>query len=99
MFQIVKKEERQYVTISFTWREKYTEAMLELNRDELPRRIEAAEKVICQQIEELKRTRAGSQEELLALNDALRGLRVLARTECPQQHSAETGKSQREVAS
>jgi hypothetical protein len=64
------------------WREKYTEAMLELNPEELPSKILAAEKAIRQRIEELERSNENSEEELWALNDALRGLRVLAQAEC-----------------
>jgi len=71
------------VTLNCVWQEKYTEAMLELNREELPRRIEVAEKAIYQRLEELEHTAAASTEELCAIRDALRGLRVLAKTECP----------------
>ena len=88
------------VTTSSAWQEKYTEAMLELNRQELPRRIEAAEKAICQRVEELKNEAApASAEELWAINDALRGLRVLAKTECPPERSLRAGERQSEVAS
>jgi len=80
------------VTTNFGWQEKYTEALLELKREELPGRIEAAEKAICQRLEELKHAAAASvEDELWAINDALRGLRVLAKTECPPQRSAEAG--------
>ena len=64
------------------WHEKYTEAMLELNPEELPARIVAAEKAIRQRIEELERSNENFSEELWALNDALRGLRVLVQAEC-----------------
>jgi hypothetical protein len=85
------------MTMKFAWQEKYTEALLELNREELPQRIKAAEKAIYQRIEELKNSAACSAEELWALNDALRGLRVLVQTECPR--PAEAGIGQSEVAS
>jgi len=81
------------------WQEKYKEAMLELNREELPGRIEAAEKAIYQRLEELKDAGASSAEELRAMNDALRGLRVLSKTECPPVGSKETNGLPREVAS
>ena len=87
------------MTTRFTWQEKYTEAMLELNREELPRRIDAAEKAIYQRVEELKGTVTSSAEELWAINDALRGLRLLAKTECPPQHSPDSRGPQGEVAS
>ena len=87
------------MTINFAWQEKYTEALLELNREELPRRIAAAEQAIYERVEELKSSAAVSTEELWAINDALRGLRVLAKTECPTQHSPEPGTGQRQVAS
>jgi thymidylate synthase ThyX len=87
------------VTINFAWQGKYAEALLELNREELPRRIEAAEKAIYQRLEELKHAAATSAEELWAINDALRGLRVLAKTECPPQRSPEAGGPQTGVAS
>jgi thymidylate synthase ThyX len=93
------KEEGQFVTIRFPWREKYAEAMLELNREELPRRIDAAEKAIYQRVEELKGASATSAEELWAINDALRGLRLLAKTECPPQHSPDSRGPQGEVTS
>jgi hypothetical protein len=85
------------MTANFTWQEKYTEALLELNREELPRRIDAAEKAIYQRIEELKQAAANSAEELWAINDALRGLRVLVQTECPR--PGEHGIAQSKVAS
>ena len=97
-FELSGEREGNGVTINFVWQEKYTEAMLELNRDELPRRIEVAEKVISQRLEELKNAAAASSEELWAINDALRGLRVLAQTECPTKLSP-NGWGQSEVAS
>jgi hypothetical protein len=96
---ILFRERGNGVTIRFTWQEKYTEAMLELNREELPRRIDAAEKAIYQRVQELKSAGATSAEELWAINDALRGLRVLAKTECSPQPSPQAGAPQSEVAS
>jgi|HubBroStandDraft_5_1064220.scaffolds.fasta_scaffold16693_4 hypothetical protein len=75
--------------MNFTWQEKYTTALLELDHDELPRRIEVAEKAIYQRIEELKRAGASSGEELWAINDALRGLRAVAKHECQARHLSE----------
>ncbi len=81
------------------WREKYTEAMLELNPEELPARIVAAEKAIRQRMEELESPRGSSEEELWALNDALRGLRVLAQAECRSPQSAKAEKRTGQEAS
>jgi hypothetical protein len=81
------------------WQEKYAEAMLELNREELPGRIEAAEKAIYQRLEELKNAGASSAEELWAMNDALRALRALAKTECTPARSKEINVLRSEVAS
>jgi hypothetical protein len=87
------------VTTNFVWREKYTEAMLELNHEELPHRIDAAEKAIYQRLEEVKQAPNTDAEEMWALSDALRGLRVLANAECQAGRLAETDKPQRGMAS
>jgi hypothetical protein len=87
------------MTMKFAWQEKYTEALLELDRSELPRRIDTAEKAIYQRVEELKQADASSAEELWAINDALRGLRALARSECPPRHSLESSAAHSEVGS
>ena len=85
------------------WREKYTEAMLELNPEELPARIAAAEKAIQQRIEELEGSNLegsneDTEEELWALNDAVRGLRVLAQAECRAPQSRKPDKRHRQEA-
>ena len=97
MVQIVGKE-RPCVTINFAWQGKYTEALLELDREKLPLRIEIAEKAIFQRIEELKRNKVDSAEELWAINDALRGLQVLAKSECAGQRPPKASVPQGEVA-
>jgi hypothetical protein len=97
MLQIVRKE-RPCVTINFAWQGKYTEALLELDREKLPLRIEIAEKAIFQRIEELKQNKADSADELWAINDALRGLQVLAKSECAGQCPPKAGVPQGEVA-
>ena len=74
MFQLVRK--RGTDVTNLLWREKYTEAMLALNPEELPAKIAAAEEAVCQRIEELERNNENSGEELWALNDARRGLRA-----------------------
>ena len=85
--------------MNLLWREKYTEAMLELNPEELPARIVAAEKTIRQRIEELESHNKSSEEELWALNDALRGLRVLSHAECRASHLQKGDKPQPQEAS
>ena len=86
------------MTFKFGWQEKYTAATLELDRAELPLRIDAAERAIYRRIEELKHAGASSTEELWAMNDALRGLLVLAKTECQTQRSPQSNRSQNDVA-
>ena len=80
------------------WHEKYTEAMLELNPEELPAKIVAAEKAIRQRIEELERSNENFSEELWALNDALRGLRVLVQAECRSPQAPKPDKQPRQEA-
>jgi hypothetical protein len=87
------------VTINFSWQELYQAALVEVQPEELRRRVDAAEKAIYQRVEELKQTGASSGEELWAINDALRSLRVLAKTECPPQRSSGAGAPPSEVAS
>jgi hypothetical protein len=84
---------------NLAWPELYRDALLELRPEELPRRINDAEKAILQRIAELRRDDYDSEEESRALDDALRGLRVLARTECnlPQSHLSD--RTPREAAS
>jgi len=64
------------------WRGLYQAAMLELRPEELQQRVDEAEKAVLQRIAELRTDDSNSGEELQALEDALRGLRVLASTEC-----------------
>jgi hypothetical protein len=80
MFQAVRKRGSGVIDL-LLWREKYTDAMLELNPQALPAKIAAAETAIKQRIVELEQWNNDSQEEMWALNDALRGLRVLAEAE------------------
>jgi hypothetical protein len=85
--------------MSFAWQEKYREALLALSPDELQRRIEAARKAIEQRVEERARTGDTSGEEQQAIDDAIRGLRVLARTECQTQNPERSVVSPGESAS
>lgn len=73
------------------WQELYQAAMLELRPDELRRRIDDAEKAIQQRIVELTHNDASSEEERRAIEDALRGLRALASTECKTPLSTHSG--------
>ena len=81
MFQLVRKRGTPNVT-NLLWQDKYTEAMLELNPEELPAKSAVAEEAVNQRIEEIKLSNEGSEEEQWALGDALRGLRLLAQAEC-----------------
>lgn len=84
------------MTIKFAWQEKYTEALLEISDEALPRRIDAAEKAIYRRIEELNHAGLGSVDERYAIDDALRGLRVLARSTGQTQRSLKSGGLQNE---
>jgi len=85
--------------MNLSWQELYRAALLEVQPEELRRRIGAAENAIGQRLEELKQTGSHSSEEQQAIADALRTLRVLAQIECQPQPSSGTGGSQNEVAS
>ncbi len=87
------------MTMNPAWRGKYREALLEINPEELPRRIDAAERAIQERIEELGQSAGSSSEEQQAIEDALRRLRVLAKTECRIQGPLEPGSIENKVAS
>jgi|HubBroStandDraft_1064217.scaffolds.fasta_scaffold342810_1 hypothetical protein len=70
------------MTTHIGWREQYRTALLELCVEELPARIDDAEKVINQRIIELRQDDCDSHAELRELDDALYTLRILASTEC-----------------
>jgi len=77
------------MTTNSTWQELYRAALLELRPEELRPQIDAAEKAIQQRLSELRPSDSSFEEESRALDDALRGLRVLASTECkPPQTTA-----------
>jgi hypothetical protein len=84
------------MTTSPSWREFYQAALLEVQREELRRRIEEAEKAIYQRSEELKQNGGPSGEERREMADAIRALRFLVQTEC--RGSAGISQPQREVA-
>jgi hypothetical protein len=85
------------MTTSPSWRELYKAALLEVQHEELRRRIDAAEKAIYQRSEELKQNGSHSGEEQREMGDAIRALRFLVQTEC--QSSTGTDAAQREVTS
>jgi hypothetical protein len=70
------------------WQELYRAALLELRPEELRLRIEAAEAAIHQRLRELQMSDEAFGDEHHAIADALRGLRTLARTECPPSPSS-----------
>src|SRR5215831_162274 len=73
--------ERLSGAMDTSWEQIYQAALVELQPGEMRQRIEAAEKAIYQRVEQLKQSKAGSGDELWAIHDALRRLRVLAETE------------------
>jgi hypothetical protein len=79
------------------WRDLYQAAMLELRPEVLQLRIDHAEKAIQQRITGLRQDDSNTTEELRALDDALRGLRVLANTECKPPQSTLSGLAPSEV--
>ncbi len=85
------------MTMNHAWREVYRAALLEIQPEELRRRIDAAEKAIFQRSEELKQTDSASGEEQQAMTDALRTLRLLASAECRPRPSLATDVHQSEV--
>jgi hypothetical protein len=87
------------MTMNVAWQELYRAAVLELCPEELQRRIDDAEKAIQQRMAELRGNDCGSGEERQALDDALRGLRVLASTECKALRSPLSGLARSEEAS
>jgi hypothetical protein len=72
--------------------------MLELRTEDLRRRIDDAEKAIQQRIAELSRSDSSSGEERRAIDDALRGLRALASTECKPLASAHSDLAKNKTA-
>lgn len=64
------------------WRDLYKAALLELHPEELRGRIQAAEKAIELKIAEMKQGESTTDGERQEIDDALRGLHVLANTEC-----------------
>lgn len=81
------------------WRELYQAAMLELRPEELRQRIDDAEGAILRRMSEIRMDDSNSIEEARSLNDALRGLRVLASTECKSSPSVSSGGAQSEASS
>jgi len=79
------------MTMKIAWQELYKAALLEVRPEELRQRIGDAEKAIQQRIAELRRNNSSSETESQALDDALRGLRVLANTECKPPGSIQSG--------
>lgn len=68
--------------MNFWWQESYRAALLEVDPEQLRRRIDAAEKAIYKRSEELRQADHQVNEEQGAMADALRALRVLAQSEC-----------------
>jgi hypothetical protein len=87
------------VSMEISWRDLYRAALLELSPERLQERIEVAEKAIQRRRIELRQDDSGSDGESRELNDALRGLRVLAVTECKPPRPTSPGFVTREATS
>jgi hypothetical protein len=85
------------MAVNVAWQELYQAALLTLCPEELRRRIDEAEESIRQRIAELRQNDSASGEEWQALDDALRGLRVIASTECKSPRSTPSGSLQSEA--
>jgi hypothetical protein len=70
------------MTTNYAWQDLYRSALIELRPEELRLRIREAEAAIQLRFTEVDRNDSSYAEELLALSDAVRGLRVLAAEEC-----------------
>ncbi len=81
------------------WQELYRSALLELRPGELRRGIDNAERAIHKRMADLRRDDADSAEESQALDDALRGLRMLRTSECSSPCPAFSGSPESEAAS
>jgi hypothetical protein len=71
------------MTTNFAWQDLYRAALLELDPETLRHRIRETETALQKRSVELDRNDSQSQEELIAISDAVRGLRVLATAESP----------------
>jgi hypothetical protein len=65
------------MTATYTWHEVYKAALLETDWSRMPERIQAAEAALSQRKREFELNHGGTQEEIEAIADALRGLTVL----------------------
>jgi hypothetical protein len=71
------------VKTNTSWKDLYAAAMLELDRANLPNRIESAQAAIRQALAELGSDGGlGTVEEAQVMADALRNLQTLQRVEC-----------------
>jgi hypothetical protein len=82
-----------------SWQELYKAALLEIEPEQLRRRIDAAEKAISQRSDELRQAGSHASEEQTAVADALRALRVLAQSECEAHSRAGANVFKSDVAS
>ncbi len=71
------------------WQDLYAAAMLELDRDHLQRRIDAAQAAIQQARNEISEQGADCVEQIQALTDALRNLQTLQRVEFQNNHTSQ----------
>lgn len=65
------------MTADYPWLPSYEAAILETDRSKLPKHVKAAERAITSRIQELNRDHGGTEEERMAIRDALSGLNIL----------------------
>ncbi len=70
------------VSTNAAWEDLYRAALVEACPELLRHRIDEAARAIQQRIADLRQDDCSSEEERRALQDALRGLRVIVKTEC-----------------
>ena len=66
-------------TRELPWQELYRAAVLETNREKTPEQIQETRAAIDVRLREFQLDHGGTPEEQLAIQDALRGLKVLER--------------------
>lgn len=90
---------RPTLTTNISWRDLYAAAMLELDRTQLPSRIEAAEAAIKRAMDELMIDgKLGAVEETQGMADALRALQTLHRVELTKHSPACSNSRERHQA-
>jgi hypothetical protein len=87
------------MNLKYGWQELYRSALLELQVEDLERRIGLADQAIRKRMVELRGDDSGAEHERQALGDALRMLRFLAITECKTPDPAAPGATSEQATS